>query len=1057
LGAVDYVTKPINNNELLARISTHIELRNARQKIEENEEKYRILFEKSNDAILLIDGNKFRDCNLSTVKMLGYKTKSEFLNTHPSKLSPEKQPDGRLSYDKAEEMMALAYEKGIHKFEWIHKRANGEDFPVEVWLTAIPFQNKRIMHTVWRDLTERKNTEQKIKNNNKELKSLNELIQEKEQRLKTIIKNQGEGFGIVDSEENFTFVNPAAEEIFGVPENTLMGRNLKDFFDKEQFIKIKQETEKRKTGKSSTYELTLIRPDKQKKVILLTATPDYNRTRNHEGTIGIFRDITLRKEAENALKNINITLEQKVEERTVELKQSEKKFRDLFNRNPASLWEEDFSEVVKLLDAKKKDGITDFIKYFNDNPDFVYECVSKIKVLNVNQASLGIYKAPSKEYLINNFAKTFSEKSIELFKRNLVGIPEEKYNFSEETELLNCKGEVFSAIVHAIVIENSKRILVSITDISQLKETENALRDSEERLRSIFENMQDVYYKLDTNGKILTVSPSAVELYKYNSLDEIIGKQASDFIYNVQDNEKLIEKLQEKGYIKNYIIKHKCKDGEPIFVETNTNLVFNDQGIPEGAVGVFRDITERILAEEALKFSETNLSAAQQLAHIGSFEHNLINDGVYWSDETYNIYDLDRNTTPSMKIIIETVYPDDKVLLKNSISKLIKGKTVEPVEFMIITAKGKEKYIRSIINLISDENGNPAKIVGTIQDITQQKKIENELKKLNTAVEQSANIVIITNKKGIIEYVNKKFTESTGYSKKEAVGKNPNILKSGKQSKTFYKNMWDTINSGKKWSNEIHNKKKNGELYWESTTISPIFNDKREITNFIAIKEDITEQKLMKQKISNAIIKAEEEERGRLAKDLHDGLGPLLSAAKLYIESLKYNTNKKHNKETFDKFNELIDESIISAREIANNLSPHILKNFGLIAAIKALSNKILVSENLNINIRSKLDIRIDENIEIVAYRLIAELINNTLKHAKASTIDIDIDIDNNDLLINYADNGIGFNVKKALTIPSGLGFSNIVNRIEILNGKFDINSHPNKGSVFKINIPIKL
>jgi len=105
----------------------------------ENEEKYRILFEKSNDAILLIDGNKFRDCNLSTVKMLGYKTKSEFLNTHPSKLSPEKQPDGRLSYDKAEEMMALAYEKGIHKFEWIHKRANGEDFPVEVWLTFKTF------------------------------------------------------------------------------------------------------------------------------------------------------------------------------------------------------------------------------------------------------------------------------------------------------------------------------------------------------------------------------------------------------------------------------------------------------------------------------------------------------------------------------------------------------------------------------------------------------------------------------------------------------------------------------------------------------------------------------------------------------------------------------------------------------------------------------------------------------------------------------------------------------------------------------------------------------
>jgi PAS domain S-box-containing protein len=139
------------------------DIKKAEQDIKASEEKYRILFEKSNDAILLIDKNKFIDCNMSAVKMFGFNSKQDLLMIHPSEISPEKQADERESYEKAEEMMMIAYQKGINKFEWIHKRAGGEPFPAEVWLTAIPFKNKQKIHTVIRDLTERKNVEQKLK------------------------------------------------------------------------------------------------------------------------------------------------------------------------------------------------------------------------------------------------------------------------------------------------------------------------------------------------------------------------------------------------------------------------------------------------------------------------------------------------------------------------------------------------------------------------------------------------------------------------------------------------------------------------------------------------------------------------------------------------------------------------------------------------------------------------------------------------------------------------------------------------------------------------------
>jgi len=126
--------------------------------------------------------------------------------------------------------------------------------------------------------------------------------------------------------------------------------------------------------------------------------------------------------------------------------------------------------------------------------------------------------------------------------------------------------------------EDPALLLAIVRDISNRKQAETKFKESEENLRSIFENMQDVYYRLDAKGRILAASPSALKLYKYNSLDEIIGKQADDFVYNVEYNEKFTEELLRKGNVRNRIIKHKRKNGEPVLVETNTKLVLDNQG-----------------------------------------------------------------------------------------------------------------------------------------------------------------------------------------------------------------------------------------------------------------------------------------------------------------------------------------------------------------------------------------------------------------------------------------------------------------------------------------------
>jgi len=163
--------------EIIAHLEEKINhLEKTNQTTSESHSKYKSLFEMSDDALLVIENFSFVDCNQSVVKMLGYKSKEELLNTHPSELSPEKQPDGKFSFIKAQEMMDLALKNGSHHFEWMHTRANGENFPVEVWLSKVEFDGRIILNTIWRDLTEKKKAEQLILKN----------VEEKEILLKEI-------------------------------------------------------------------------------------------------------------------------------------------------------------------------------------------------------------------------------------------------------------------------------------------------------------------------------------------------------------------------------------------------------------------------------------------------------------------------------------------------------------------------------------------------------------------------------------------------------------------------------------------------------------------------------------------------------------------------------------------------------------------------------------------------------------------------------------------------------------------------------------------------------
>ncbi|MEI7730157.1 MAG: PAS domain S-box protein [Verrucomicrobiota bacterium] len=181
-------------------------------------------------------------------------------------------------------------------------------------------------------------------------------------------------------------------------------------------------------------------------------------------------------------------------------------------------------------------------------------------------------------------------------------------------------------------------------------------------------------------------------------------------------------------------------------------------------------------------------------------------------------------------------------------------------EFTLMRPDHTEVRVQAMLTDISDSSVAERELLFMARDVTVHRQTEEKLRQLFRATEQSPATIVITDVAGAIEYVNPKFSSVTGYSSKEALGKNPRILKSGVQGKEFYLEMWQTLTAGKEWRGEFHNRKKDGTIYWESASISPLRNEVGQITHYIAVKEDISLRKQL------------EEEREQLVNDLREAL-----------------------------------------------------------------------------------------------------------------------------------------------------------------------------------------
>jgi signal transduction histidine kinase len=251
----------------------------------------------------------------------------------------------------------------------------------------------------------------------------------------------------------------------------------------------------------------------------------------------------------------------------------------------------------------------------------------------------------------------------------------------------------------------------------------------------------------------------------------------------------------------------------------------------------------------------------------------------------------------------------------------------------------------------------------------------------------------------------------------------------------------------------------NEELYtakvWLSLVISLVFMVGvfyiRKLFQFLRLMDKIRDE--AEKRVLAAVIRTEERERQRFAKELHDGLGPLLSVGKMLLSGFDASKPGDLNDKLQRNLQQVVDEAIASVREISTNISPHILNDFGLKDAVSSFIKKLRAAEGVDIQFNSNVGRRrFSYNAEVIMYRVICELINNTLRHARAGKIRIDLQCINDTLYLDYEDNGDGFDVQQAID-NGGMGMSNMRYRLNSGNGDVRFTSDPGQGMKARAHI----
>jgi len=655
-----------------------------------SEENYKGIFDAVSDAIYILDKNgTFVEVNEGALKMYGY-TKEELVGKNPLFVSAP----GKNDLNKVMQYLVEAFEGKNQEFEFWGLRKNGEIFPKIVRLFLGSFSNQKVVIAIGQDISEKINSENKIK--------------ESEEKLKNLIQFAPDPFFQGDENGNFIECNNAACELTEFSRDELLKMNMRDLFDNKVLEKRPLRYDLLIDGKTIQSEREIVTKNGKLKTI------EMNSKRMADGTYQSFvRDITERKIAERSLR------------------ESEERYRQIVINLKQAYYEADKRGVI-----------------IHTNPEFRIISGYNEKEL-IGKISFSIADPEDRERIINEFRKSLADKVA--YKTS-----ELKVNFKHN------KNNWIELLTHFQYDSNGNFIKASniVRDITERKYAEEELKESEARYKIIAEKATDVVWLIDLNGKSLFVTKSIEQFtgfstseYLNQRIEDRFTKESADFAQKLFNEEllKYSDKTIESDYSKRIELDYKCKNGSVKTGELLITPYFDNHNSLVGLHGVTRDITDRKIAEKALKESENNFRLIFENSPLGTYIAKP--DGTIIDVNNALLKILGSPSLEATKQINVLTFPP---LVNNGYAKIFKqcadNNQILTLELPYKSKWGTETLLSSYIIPLANENGVVEKVYTIMEDITERKIAEKLLQeseeRLRTLINAMPDIVCFKDGEG---------------------------------------------------------------------------------------------------------------------------------------------------------------------------------------------------------------------------------------------------------------------------------------------------------------------
>jgi PAS domain S-box-containing protein len=627
--------------------------------------------------------------------------------------------------------------------------------------------------------------------------------------------------------------------------------------------------------------------------------------------------------------------------------------------------------------------------------------------------------------------------------------------------------------------------------VSAIRQKTNDLKRTAEEL----EGVSSVILRWDTEGRIRFMNDYGLELFGYSE-EELIGEQLIGTIVPASEiasesiRRMIDEIVTEPEKYETDETENQRKNGEWVWMAWRNTAVLNEDGGLREILTIGIDITERRRIEQEI---------AQQKQLLENTLESLTHPFYVIDAEDYSIKIANSAARALGEVGLSTCHalthksakPCDSAEHACPMVEVKRTKKPVIVEHIHEDADGNPRIMEVNGYPIFDDDDNVVQMIEYSIDITERKQAERELRKLSRAVEQSSSTVVITDRAGTIEYANPKFSETTGYTAEEAMGQNPRVLKSGTMPDEFYADLWATISSGREWHGEFCNRKKNGDLYWESASISPIRDASGETTHYVAIKDDITDRKRMEEELLNAREAAEAANRAKstflanMSHELRTPMNAIIGYSEMLAEDAedeghvemipdldKINAAGKH---LLALINDILDLSKIEAGRMDLFLETFNLRQM-LDEAVATVMPLITKNENeLETDFADDLG---NARVDLTKLRqALFNLLSNAAKFTENGTITLaakkEMRDDDEWIAVSVSDTGIGIAEDKLDAVfeefsqaddsttrdygGTGLGLPISRRFCQMMGGDITVSSELGKGTTFTIELPTRV